>query len=189
MTVCTIAIVIRLRRDEGGAESDRLSDWEPWLQCYRERDWTNERTNDSNDSSRRTDWRKLIHSNKSWNPLIPIMRATVTSSEAVASCYVQRGMWLGNWIGQRCVYFLPWCEPHQRLFGSEPRLPLRLGLGPAVWSATELVFCGKSGFPIDFVPPVWLAWKGNLKIADVIECVNKLGFCTGSKHRNGWHKN
>ena len=41
-----------------------------WLRTmidhYRKRDWTNERTNDSNDSSWRTDRRKLIHPNESW---------------------------------------------------------------------------------------------------------------------------
>ena len=48
---------------------------------------------------------------------------------AERDCYVQMGRRCG------CVHISS--ELHQGSFGSEPRLPLRLGLGPAVWSAPQ----------------------------------------------------
>ena len=56
---------------------------------------------------------------------------------AMGACCVQNGLLfleLGRTERGRIHISI---EPHQGWFGSEPRPPLWLGLGPAVWSAPE----------------------------------------------------
>ncbi len=46
-----------------------------------------------------------------------------------------------NWVGSRSGHIHTLTEPYQSSFGSGPRPPLQLSLGPVVWSAPECDCC------------------------------------------------